>query len=84
MPQVTYFVAMPFRVSDGGEIVAGEPHECRDSGLAKSVAAVLAADPKNCGAVAFSRTGDPALGDFEDALIITQVGAIDAALIGAP
>jgi hypothetical protein len=84
MPQITYFVAMPFRVSAEGEIVAGEPQECRDGSRAKRIAAALAADPKNCGTVAFSRTGDPALGDFEDAVIITQIGEVDATLIGAP
>ena len=28
----------------------------------------LAAKDGHCGAIAFSRTGDPALGDFEDAV----------------
>jgi hypothetical protein len=63
MPQITYHVAIPFRPSDQG-VVAGAPQECRDSGAAKRRAALLAAEPENCGAIAFSRTGDPALGDF--------------------
>jgi hypothetical protein len=81
MATVTYFVAIPFRLSEDGAIVAGEPHECRDGGKASRVAAVMAADPKNCGAIAFSRTGDPALGDFEDAVIITQIGDVDGAAL---
>ena len=74
MPQITYYVALPFHLTDDGGIVAGEPRECRDSGSAARSAAILAADPKNCGAIAFSRTGDPALGDFEDAVIIKMIG----------
>ena len=65
MATVTYFVAIPFRLSEDGAIVAGEPQECRDGGKAARVAAIMAADQKNCGAIALSRTGDPALGDFE-------------------
>jgi hypothetical protein len=41
MPQVTYYVALPFRYLDG-EIIAGEPQECRDGFKARSVAAILA------------------------------------------
>ena len=41
---------------------------------------ILAADPANCGAIAFSRSGDPALGDFEDAVVIRTFGEVDAAL----
>jgi hypothetical protein len=81
MATVTYFVAIPFRLSEDSAIVASEPQECRDGGKAARVAAVMAADPKNCGAIAFSRTGDPALGDFDDAVIITQIGDVDGAAL---
>jgi hypothetical protein len=80
MSQVTYYVALPFRYVDG-EMVAGEPQECRDAFKARSVAAVLASNTDNCGAVAFSRTGDPALGEFDDAVIIARLGEIDDALM---
>ena len=81
MANITYFVAVPFRVDEDGTTVAGEPQECRDGGKAKRVAAMLAADPKNCGAIAFSRTGDPMLGDFEEAVILTQIGDVNGALV---
>ena len=81
MTNVTYFVALPFRYSDDGQIAAGEPQECRDAHKAYTVAAILASDPNNCGAIAFSRTGDPALGDFEDAVIIKRLGEIDDCLM---
>jgi hypothetical protein len=79
MAQVTYYVALPFRQIDG-EITAGEPQECRDAFKARSVAALLASDPNNCGAVAFSRTGDAALGEFDDAVIIARLGEFDDTL----
>ena len=81
MAIVTHFVAIPFRLSEDGAIIAGEPQECRDGGKAARGAAIMGADPKNCGAIAFSRMGDPALGDFEDAMIITQIGDVDGAAL---
>jgi hypothetical protein len=35
----------------------------------------------HCGAIAFSRTGDPALGDFDDAVILKTVGEVDVGLL---
>ena len=80
MSVVTYYVAMPFRYLEDGQIAAGEPQECRDSFKARSIAATMASDPNNCGAIAFSRTGDPAIGEFNDAVIITRLGEVDDAL----
>jgi len=34
----------------------------------------------HCGAIAFSRTGDTALGDFEDAVILKTIGEVDVGL----
>jgi hypothetical protein len=47
------------------------------------MAVSLAVEKGHCGAVAFSRTGDPALGDFEDAVILKMVGEVDIALLSA-
>jgi hypothetical protein len=80
MSVVTYYVALPFRYLEDGQIVTGEPQECRDSFKARSIAATMASDPNNCGAIAFSRTGDPAIGEFNDAVIITRLGEVDDAL----
>ena len=46
-----------------------------------SFAASLARMEGHCGAIAFSRTGDPALGDFEDAVILKMVGEVDIGLL---
>lgn len=80
MSQVTHYVALPFRYVDGA-MVAGDSQECRDALKARSVAAVLAANTDHRGAVAFSRTGDPALGEFDDAVIIPPLGEVDHALM---
>jgi len=78
---MTYYVALGFKRSDdGGEIVACDPIEARSAEQATRMAASLAAKEGHCGAVAFSRTGDPALGDFEDAVFLKTVGDVDIGL----
>ena len=70
MASMTYYVALAFTRSEGGDIVACEPKEARSSNQAIRMADFLATTEGHCGAIAFSRTGDPALGDFEDAVIL--------------
>ncbi|MDB5532230.1 MAG: hypothetical protein JWO28_545 [Hyphomicrobiales bacterium] len=72
MPLMTYYVALPFGLSDDGDLIAGEPKDFQSSDAARRTA--LAMSEKNVGAIAFSRTGDPATGDFEPALIIARFG----------
>lgn len=82
MATMTYYVALPFKRSeDDGDIVACEPREARSSDQAIRMAGSLAAMEGHCGAIAFSRTGDPALGDFEDAVILKTVGEVDSGLL---
>ena len=80
---VTYYVALAFKRSDdhGGDIVACDPKEARSSEQAIRVARLLAAKGDHCGAIAFSRTGDPTLGDFEDAVILKTFGEVDVGLL---
>jgi hypothetical protein len=82
MATMTYFVALAFTKTDddGGEIVACDPKEARSSEQAIRLATSLAKRDGHCGAIAFSRTGDPALGDFEDAVILKAVGEVDVGL----
>jgi hypothetical protein len=82
MATMTYYVALAFKRSEeGGEIVACEPKEARSSEQAIRMAGSLARMEEHCGAIAFSRTGDPALGDFEDAVILKTVGEVDIGLL---
>ena len=37
---------------------------------------------EHAGALAFSRTGDPATGEFQDAVILARFGEVDLDLLG--
>ena len=81
MASITYYVALAFTRSEGGDIIAREPKEARSSNQAIRMANLLATTEGHCGAIAFSRTGDPALGDFEDAVILKAIGEVDRGLL---
>ena len=83
MAAVTYYVALAFKKAedDGGDIVACDPREARSSEQAIRMAASLAVEEGHCGAIAFSRTGHPALGNFEDAVIPETIGEVDVGLL---
>lgn len=72
---VTYYVALPFVAADDG-VAAGEAVECFNPTAAVMRAEVLSRKPGHIGAVAFSRTGDPATGDFGDATVIRKFGDV--------
>ena len=73
MANVTYYVVLPFvREPDSGELVAEEGREAPNAQCAMTRA--RATTGRKAGAVAFSRTGDPALGEFEDAIILGRYG----------
>jgi hypothetical protein len=75
MAEVTYYVALPFIASDDG-VAAGEPTECVNPNVAVMRAGALSLKEGHIGAVAFSRTGDPATGDFSDAKAIKKFGDV--------
>jgi hypothetical protein len=75
MAEVTYYVALPFVASDDG-VAPGEPTECFNPNAAVMRAEALSRKEGHVGAVAFSRTGDPATGDFSDAKVIRKFGYV--------
>src|SRR5690349_8703853 len=75
MGSVTYFVALPFAPGDDGEIQAGEPVEAQSPSGARDRARAMASQGAGHGGVAFSRTGDPNIGEFADAVILGRYGA---------
>jgi hypothetical protein len=83
MGPITYYVALPFVRTEEGDLVAGEAKELQTANAAVREAQRLAA---TCaGAIAFSRTGDPSEGVFEDAVVIKSFGDVpdlDALLSG--
>ena len=75
MSQVTYFVALPFITGPDG-LAPGEAMECFSPAAVVMRAEALSRKPGHVGAVAFSRTGDPATGDFAEAKIIRSFGIV--------
>ena len=75
MAGITYFVALPFDVGDDG-VVVGEPIECPSPATAIVRAQGLWKVLGLTGAVAFSRTGDPATVDFHDATVLRKFGDV--------
>jgi hypothetical protein len=71
---ITYFVALPFVANEDGELIPGEAQERLSAGAAVREARRMTLTA--AGAVAFSRTGDPATGEFDDAVVIEQFGAV--------
>ena len=72
---MVYYVALPFIHAEGG-LAPGEAVECPHGAAAIRRAQALASDKANAGAVAFSRSGDPNLGEFEDAVILKIFGEV--------
>jgi hypothetical protein len=72
---VTYYVALPFVVADDG-VASGEAVECLSANAAVMRAEALSRKPGHVGAFAFSRTGDPATGEFGDAKLIRKFGDV--------
>jgi hypothetical protein len=63
------------RHSDDG-IAPGEAVECFNPNAAVMRAEALSRKDGHVGAIAFSRTGDPATGEFSDATVIRKFGDV--------
>jgi hypothetical protein len=79
MAEVTYYVALPFVATDDG-IAPGLPVECVSANAAVIRAEVPSRQQGHIGALAFSRSGDPATGEFGDAKVIRKFGDVPADL----
>ena len=82
MANVTYYVALPFMRDDSGELIAGNAEECQSTATALRRAETMSRAPGSTGAVAFSRTGDPMIGEFGDAHLIRKFGNVPDDLPG--
>jgi len=71
---VTYYVVQAFKEGKNQMLVADDPLEARSERHALSMADRLAG--LRAGVIAFSRSGDPTTGDYEDAVILAQIGRI--------
>ena len=82
MVDVTYNVALPFLQDDDGSPVAGAAEECQSPTTALRRAELLSQAPGSIGAVAFSRSGDPMIGEFGDAQLLRKFGNVPEDLSG--
>ena len=82
MADVTYYVALPFLQDDAGSPVAGAAEECQSSSGALRRAEAMSRTAGSVGAVAFSRTGDPMIGEFSDAQVLRKFGNVPDDLSG--
>ena len=81
MADVTYYVALPFTASEDAS-APGEAAERQSAHAAVRKAEQLSRVTGNVGAVAFSRTGDPAIGEFLDAVLLKAFGDVPDDLSG--
>ena len=73
MATLTYYVVLPFFRDADGHLVADEAIEAPDANMARTQAEQVA--HARGGAVAFSRTGDPATGQYA-AVILGRYGEV--------
>lgn len=73
MADVTYYVAMPFLQDDSGLPVAGAAEECQSPTTALRRAEMMSRMVGSIGAIAFSRSGDPMMGEFSDAKLLRKI-----------
>lgn len=76
MNDITYYVALPFTRDEAGTMVAGAAEECQSSSTALRRAEMMFRFGSNIGAIAFSRSGDPMLGEFSDAKLLRAFGEV--------
>lgn len=74
-PAMIYYVALPFTAVEGG-LAPGDAVECPSGAAAIRRAQAMASNEANAGAVAFSRSGDPNLGEFADAVMLKTFGQV--------
>jgi predicted Fe-Mo cluster-binding NifX family protein len=72
---VTYYVVVPFDWDDAGALSAGQAQEASNAFAAERGARAIS--HQQAGVVVFSRIGNPAIGEFQEAVILAQFGDLD-------
>lgn len=75
MADVTYYVAVPFELTDEG-LIAGEGADCPTAGAALMRAEALSRTSGYAGAIALSRTVDASLGKVLYVSVIRRYGQV--------
>lgn len=80
--QLTYFVVQTYKAVKGRrtEVSADNPMPARDEDHALRLFERY--KPIRAGVVAFRRTGNPATGDWEDAVVVTKHGILPPEVLG--
>jgi hypothetical protein len=78
MPATTIYVVQPFSLSDEGDLVAAEPIAAQSSDQAVRMARTIA--PVHEGVIAFSRTGDAMVGEYQPAVVLMKIGEVPDSL----
>mgnify|MGYP001583233089 CR=1 FL=1 len=76
---ITYFVVLSFQRGNKGMLVPDAPRQARDQRHCEGLARALS--EKSASVVAFSRSGDPDVGAWDDAVILAQYGEDPAELL---
>jgi hypothetical protein len=71
----TYYVVVPFDQNAQGELEPGKAREAINAVLAERLARALAHE--HAGAIAFSRSGDPETGEFQEPVVLATFGYVD-------
>ena len=72
---LSYFVALPFVVGEDGP-EPSEATECTSANTAIMRAESMARKERFIGALAFSRSGDPMIGEFSNAVLLRAFGEV--------
>ena len=64
MTRETVYIVQSYTAGKGNRLKADTPLSCKSAGIARRKAELLA--PTKLGVVAFSSSGDQALGDYDD------------------
>lgn len=71
---ITHYVVQAYRKGKRGKVEAEEPKIARDENNCRSMAERMALSRH--AVIAFSRTGDPHTGDFDDPVILAKHGDV--------
>jgi hypothetical protein len=70
-----YFAVLPFSRTEDGDFLAEAAIEMRSAAQARTIASRMEGG-EGKGAIAFAKTGDPQLGEWDDAVILGRYGDV--------
>lgn len=83
MSKQTYFVVLPIVAGKKGRAIEGIPQPAASGVAAIKLAQRIMAAGRALGVIAFSKTGDPDTGDYEDAVVLCALGNVPPEVLEA-